>query len=72
MLLRRFSSELKVFRFKKTDLDVSACVLPESQNLGGYGRYSMHPITLSFRRSVVEFFVLWQLGQSAASDTFGQ
>ena len=44
----------------------------ESQNQGASGRVSTHLIASSLQRSVVEFFVLWQLGQSPSSDTLRQ
>ena len=67
------AAELKVFRFKKTDLDISAVVLTRNLRTrarpGECQRILLHQ---ALQRSVVEFFVLWQLGQSASSDTFGQ
>ena len=74
MLLPGLSTaELKFFRFKKTNLDISAIVLPGNLGTRSYpGESQRILLHQAFQRSIVEFFVLWQLGQSASSDTLGQ
>ena len=66
-------SELKFFRFKKTNLDISAVVLPGNLGTRSYPCKSQRILLhQAFQRSIVEFFVLWQLGQSASSDPRGK
>ncbi len=67
------AAELKMFKFKKTDLDLMCHHIPGDLGAGACpGEYQRFLLHQALQRSVMELFVLWQLGQSAAPDAFRQ
>ena len=57
------STEIKAFKFKKTNLDISASLLPAISDAWTYPlQYERGLLPKDIWRSLVELFFLWKLG----------